>query len=92
MVNVFWQPVPLDCSYPSEITQSDYMQYRSVNWFLHAMTYPDRLGDLYTGLGVQTLAPKINFLKFSFFQFISSKNTLKERSMIPNASNYFEMA
>ena len=56
------------------------------------MTYPGRLRDRYTVLGAQTMTPKKPLFKFSFFSYISNKNTLKERSAISNASNYFEMA
>ena len=41
------------------------------------VTYPSRLGDRYTGLEAQTLAPKKHFSRFLFFGFASIKNMLK---------------
>ena len=38
------------------------------------MTYPGCLGDSYTILGTQTLAPKKTLFKFSFFSCTSTKN------------------
>ena len=58
-------------------------------WYIHKKTfiqlakniypvmYSANLGHRYTGLGTQTLAPRKQFAKFSFFSCISTKNTLK---------------
>ena len=37
------------------------------------MAYAGRLGDWYTGLGAQTLAPKKAIFKFSFFLYFNKK-------------------
>ena len=37
------------------------------------MTYSGRLGDWYTSLGTQTLAPKTHFLSFFFLLYFNKK-------------------
>ena len=54
------------------------------------VTYPDHLGDPYTSLGTQTLAPK-KYVSCFLFQLYFNKNTLNSNQLFYNASKYFEI-
>ena len=51
-----------------------------------------RLGDQYTGLGVQTLAPEKHFSGFLFSVVLQQKIRCSSDQWFHNGSNYFDMS